>query len=433
MNRKEKDAFEQLLKNHLSATAFSHAQAEPCPDENCMAAYLEGSQGEKFKKSFEKHLAKCSRCQAELALLLKTGAAEAQPMASLLAKARPGSGLLALLLDWTRVAAFQPAFAVLLVCVVTGVVGYRLLREQTNLQTRPVEMAESANKAPSADEDERPAALPLADLKSQEQSQQLKTESLPIPGQAGENRRTAPGASQPDSFRDRNEAASRDREAKNDFSVEPPAATPAESSRGAVGGALKRRDMAVAPKPSPEPLQEESLSTVATDRQNSRQPARTDETSSAISANQVAPRAQPLPAAPPPVSATVALGKLEAEKKVEQDKIAGAKEARASAAPARRKQLGSEGARATETFAAGKASAVSRIEAGGKQFDLRDGIWRDSSIRPDDAALPTLIYVNTPDFEKQRKSFAPFQPVLSRPEDVLIKLDNRIYRVRKTR
>ncbi|MCI0422863.1 MAG: hypothetical protein L0312_27180, partial [Acidobacteria bacterium] len=348
MNRKEKDAFEQLLKNHLSATAFSHAQAEPCPDENCMAAYLEGSQGEKFKKSFEKHLAKCSRCQAELALLLKTGAAEAQPMASLLAKARPGSGLLALLLDWTRVAAFQPAFAVLLVCVVTGVVGYRLLREQTNLQTRPVEMAESANKAPSADEDERsaalrkhpisdgrryepsadederPAALPLADLKSQEQSQQLKTESLPIPGQAGENRRTAPGASQPDSFRDRNEAASRDREAKNDFSVEPPAATPAESSRGAVGGALKRRDMAVAPKPSPEPLQEESLSTVATDRQNSRQPARTDETSSAISANQVAPRAQPLPAAPPPVSATVALGKLEAEKKVEQDKIAGA-------------------------------------------------------------------------------------------------------------
>ena len=38
-----------------------------------MAAYLEGSQSEHFKKTFERHLLQCDRCQAEMALLLKTG------------------------------------------------------------------------------------------------------------------------------------------------------------------------------------------------------------------------------------------------------------------------------------------------------------------------------------------------------------------------
>jgi hypothetical protein len=40
--------------------------------------------------------------------------------------------------------------------------------------------------------------------------------------------------------------------------------------------------------------------------------------------------------------------------------------------------------------------------------------------------------MNSPDFDKYRKQLAPYHPVLSRPEDVLIKLENRVYRIQKT-
>jgi len=55
MNAEKKNPFEQLLKSHLSGS-LSRAPAESCPDENWMAAYLEGSQSEPFKKIFERHL-----------------------------------------------------------------------------------------------------------------------------------------------------------------------------------------------------------------------------------------------------------------------------------------------------------------------------------------------------------------------------------------
>ena len=43
MSAEMKDPFEQLLKSQLSAS-LSRPSVEPCPDENWMAAYLEGSQ-----------------------------------------------------------------------------------------------------------------------------------------------------------------------------------------------------------------------------------------------------------------------------------------------------------------------------------------------------------------------------------------------------
>ena len=72
-----------------------------------------------------------------------------------------------------------------------------------------------------------------------------------------------------------------------------------------------------------------------------------------------------------------------------------------------------------------------RIEVGGKRFDLSDGIWKDSSILPEDDK-PTLVGMNSPDFEKYRKQLAPYHSVLSRPEDVLIKLQTKVYRIQKT-
>src|SRR5262245_21512201 len=118
MSAEMKNPFEQILKKHLSASAVRPA-AEPCPDENWMAAYLEGSKSEHFKKTFEQHLLQCNRCQSEMALLLKCGVNEAPSLPII----SPASNPLERFFGWTRVLAFRPAFAILLVSVVTGVVG----------------------------------------------------------------------------------------------------------------------------------------------------------------------------------------------------------------------------------------------------------------------------------------------------------------------
>ena len=185
-----KDPFEQILKNHLSASPARPA-AEACPDENWMAAYLEGSQSENFKKTFEQHLLQCNRCQSEMALLLKTGVNEVQSMPGVLkADPSPTTNLLETLFAWTRVLAFRPVFAILLVSVVTGVIGYRILRDDRILRESSTDMTESASRTSSAraKADQPPASAPVNDQKSQEQQPSLKSEPSMVPRRAGQDR-----------------------------------------------------------------------------------------------------------------------------------------------------------------------------------------------------------------------------------------------------
>ena len=115
---------------------------------------------------------------------------------------------------------------------------------------------------------------------------------------------------------------------------------------------------------------------------------------------------------------------------MEQDKPANAEEEIAADAAGKKKQVLAEGKGEAGAFAASKTTAVSQIEVGGKRFNLGDGLWRDASILPGDP-WPTVVNMLSPDFEKYRKQLAPYQPVISRPEDVLIKLHNRVYRIQK--
>ena len=199
MSPEKKNPFEQLLKSHLSAS-LSRPPAEPCPDENWMVAYLEGSQSDQFKKTFERHLLQCDRCQSEMAFLLKTHEKEAKPMPSVLrAEPSPRSNLLALLFGWTRAATFRPVFAILLVSIVTGVVGYRLLRDDRILRERSVETAESKAPKSSArlDADNQPAAPPVTDQKSLEQKPSATSEPSPVRRQAAQDRLEAASQTQP--------------------------------------------------------------------------------------------------------------------------------------------------------------------------------------------------------------------------------------------
>jgi len=427
MSAEMKDPFEQLLKNHLSGS-FSQPQAEACPDENWMAAYLEGSQSEHFKKTFEQHLLQCNRCQSEMAFLLKPGVNEAQSMPTTLrANPSPRSNLLEVLFAWTRASEFRPVYAILLVSVVTGVIGYRILRDDRILQGPSMETTESAARTNSTSPkaDQPPASLTVNDQKPQERPLSLKSEPSMLPRRAAEDRleaaRESESVDQPRDLRTRETSNNRDSELKDGFAAEPPSSVPAESSRDA-NDRLGRRD-AAAPQPLPAPLQKESLPVSVAGRENSQLGAKADEASAK-------PKNQVMQAAPLPGTHSV-VGAL-SEKNTEQDKVTNAEEARAAGPRAKKQQVLAESTGQAASFEANETTPVSRIEAGGKRFDLSEGIWRDLSILPNDAR-PILVGMNSPDFEKYRNQLAPFHPVLSRPEDVLIKLHSRIYRIQKTK
>ena len=421
MSPEKKNPFEQLLKSHLPAS-LSQPPAEPCPDENWMAAYLEGSQSDHFKKTFEQHLLQCDRCQSEMAFLLKTHETEAKPVPSVLtAQPSPSSNLLSVLFGWTRAATFRPVFAILLVSVVTGVVGYRLLRDDRILSERAVETAGS--KPPKTvwpEAEKAPTASPVNDQKSPEQKPSATPEPSMVRRQAVDGRLEAAGGSQAQSgdLRNKMKSNSQDREMKDGFAAEPPAAAPAEPNRDA-NDRLERRDTAVSTQALPEQLKKESVSASVTGRQNSQVETKADET--AANTKTVQPAA--------PAGARSALGALSA-RKMEQDKPASVEQASAADAAPKKKQVVAEGKGEAGTFAASEATVVNQIEVGGKRFDLRDGLWRDASILPGDPG-PTVVNMLSPDFEKYRKQLALYQPVISRPEDFLIKLHNRVYRIQK--
>ena len=414
MSPEKKNPFEQLLKSHLSAS-LSRPPAEPCPDENWMAAYLEGSQSDHFKKTFEQHLLQCDRCQSEMAFLLKTHETEAKPVPSVLtAQPSPSSNLLSVLFGWTRAATFRPVFAILLVSVVTGVVGYRLLRDDRI----PAESKTPKTVWPEAEK--APAASPVNDQKSPEQKPSATPEPSMVRRQAVDGRLEAAGGSQAQSgdLRNKMKSNSQDREMKDGFAAEPPAAAPAEPNRDA-NDRLERRDTAVSTQALPEQLQKESLSASAVGRQNSQLETKADETTANTKTVQ--------PAAP--AGARSMRGTLPA-RKMEQDTPVNVEQASAADAAPKKKQVLAEGKGEAGAFAASEATAVSQIEVGGKRFDSRDGLWRDASILPGDP-WPTVVNMHSPDFEKYRKQLAPYQSVISRPEDVLIKLHNRVYRIQK--
>src|SRR5262245_66227494 len=99
MSSEKKNPFEQLLKNQLTAS-LSRPLPVACPDENWMAAYLEGTQGEHFKKTFERHLLQCHRCQAELALLLRSETMKVRQ--AVVAESSARRTLSSVLFGWTQ-------------------------------------------------------------------------------------------------------------------------------------------------------------------------------------------------------------------------------------------------------------------------------------------------------------------------------------------
>src|SRR5262249_38589217 len=209
---------------------------------------------EHFKATFERHLLQCNRCRTELALLLKADVAEGQAeSASRAAESNSAPNLLTSLLSWVRATTLRPVFAILLVCVVTGVVGYKALREKHLVMHRSTEIAESVSMSNS-----RVAVSPEPSRAESPSKQPQDFKVAPGGGRLeARDVRTRGGSSllKPDELERRSRTNSQDREMKDTraFAVEPPSSVPTEADK-------KRRDMASEPRSSAAPLQKEALS-----------------------------------------------------------------------------------------------------------------------------------------------------------------------------
>lgn len=429
MDKNHKESFELLLRKHLSSEAASWGSQSPCPDENWMAAYLEGTAGEPRRVEFEKHLIKCQRCQAELALLLKSETAprDEAPNARALPAARRRMNL-AWLLAWSRPLVLRPALAVLVVGLISSVVGYQLIRQpetagpaeefartltketSTLAPQARSELADSTSAAPAQEE----AVKPLRAAKDSAQGLRINAETR------GKmlNERIVPPQS-----RSEQDRRSFDK-AENSYALElPPSSMPESQSPKNQNAA--REDETASPRAPAEPAEALKASGDADETRFRRVQTDTIAASSAGSPSKEGLRDRSHPAPAPSSPAAVTLSKKQPEKKTKPA------ETPSTSVPVSAHDK-RDAVISRHTLGA-LQEQPQRIEAGGKVFELVGNVWRDSSVNANETASPILIAIPSEQFERQRQLFAPFQPVLARPEDALIKLNNRVYRLEKIR
>lgn len=431
MQRDKKDPFENVLRRHLSSQSAA-APAERCPDENWMAAYLEDSLGSGQKAKFEGHLLNCDRCQAELAAVTRTEAASpAQlPQTEIVPDAK--QGFFTLLIRWMNSAAFKPAFAVLAASLIVAWVGYRLLPRQTAWNSPTMEVAQQLPR------EEKSLEADKLQLESGERSTRVvPQESLPqpaVPASEDRSKREREGSSIEARLADssaKNDDRARSELLKETYSAEPP--TPKEVARDTSQALRARRDNTMPPtdtaaqKSSAQDLNKDLAAGQEQVSAQGAKPAQPAGEGLVVGAlNRSAAQTKPAPVAAPASPAGLSAAGAGPEKKTEQDnevRAADVKEAQSES----RKQKASVDFRQVATI----TTPARQIFTGGKRFELRQGVWHDLSIVTDEALAPQELRVRTTEYESHRNALAPFQAVLARPEDVLIKLSGTVYRIRK--
>jgi hypothetical protein len=437
MNQDRKDSFELLLRRHLSSEVMSKGALNLCPDENVMNAYLEGTQGERFNSEFEKHLLKCSRCQEELALLLKSGvlAEESSPVQLVKTPEAKSPGIFPWFWSWMKPFAMRPAFAVLVVSLLSALIGYRLIRQHdmSGPTTRVARSMQKENSSPLPSDLESGGLQPYSASKREAPSRE---------GISDEKQNVKDPV-------DRNGVAL-ESERKNAFSQSVPKKSAVRSSRDA--GGVREEQYAAEPvadavsqaerarplnqtrssaSPPAAPPQEDSKTvskeSISSQEGRQQQDFKTTKARSEDARGTSGERlsGKPQGAAVPAAPAAIALSKTDREKMTERDD-------QTETASTRAKDEKKQSLEGVRREALGLAvGPLQRIEAGGKLFELRGDLWRDSSISENGQASPVVIGLPSREFESLRKVLGSYQPVLSRPEDVLIKLNDRIYRIKK--
>ncbi len=417
MQHSKKDPFEELLRDHL-ARAGGATVTGPCPDENSMAAYVEDRLSAGPKAAFVAHLSTCDRCQSELALLVKT-----ETPSSLHAEPRknkwPFKNSFGLLLSWLPSGSLRPALAVLVAGLIVGWGGYQLLREPK----QAIEVASQDQKRDSAQGSE-----------SLFQKDKSLGRSIQDQGKMG----------QPDFTNRAKESALGHSPAKSS------ADSPQDNRADQQGGSLKDTSFAEQDKQNAQSNEMASKSKVTREsppiqvaqdalksdskeleselRQHG-QKSENEIEARRSAENAAAPSSESAKSEPtyhpssPPTSVMNRMAQVRSIKKGES------KTAAAGRIDGDEKQVVASAESPVRTVE--EVSARQREQSGGKQFELRDGIWQDLSIRPAEIKTALDLKVGTREYESYRTKFVAFQSILGRSEDVLIKLSGKIFRIRK--
>ncbi|MFN8008591.1 MAG: zf-HC2 domain-containing protein [Terriglobia bacterium] len=435
MTQSEKEPLEVLLRKHLERQPEINEGNKDCPEPDLVAAYFERSLSPALQSTLERHVASCSRCQDELAFLLKTFPTEPQAQPSIeLSPFRK-------VIDWlgfTRPGPFvlKPVFALALIALVSGILGYRVILEQKHSPGKETEIAESIGKTA-----EPPTFMPEAadDRRIQEKGDEARDAASPSTDVLARKGKSTiePGRRRLDQ-------------------------TPDSQSPGAgnaVGGA---QEVQTTPsKASSENERAEAIPQAMAKQPSEEEPRKEVATNlPALSVQEKALSGGTPASVPPaaPVANQVAMeqdsvGKDQAvlkDKKVEgqpqmgkfaSGQLGGVAALARSSTSQKQKDIGSEKSVSASTADESKkesrtshalltSSSQSRLmQVSGKTFELRENVWVDLETVTEKEFAPLVIRRGSSEYQALEKELSSYREILDRPEDCVIKLKEKIYRI----
>lgn len=423
MKDRKQESFDLLLKQHLLRNQLSGKSAQDCPDENTLAAYLEGLLSQELRSDFERHASLCSRCQKELALALKTAAAARKELGSALKTSKSSwwSGFFAF--PWVHNLALKPALAIFVVALVSGYIGYEIV-QQREVAKEPAEALQ--------------AELPKTTLEKDEADSQFGSEPK-LDRPVGEN---APSSSDTRalSLRAVSKASPREEEGQA-----PVPQSPAFRDATKVGNEPDALESGHDPVSTTAPVKEdkerrgnredmfaasndtaEQKAGVADDLERSSTAGKAPAAPTPPS-RQVQTKSQVVSPATSREEENVGAGRTAVGVVSLAKKKAGERSNETSADKDPRQEETSD-SKADSNVQALEAQTSRVIEVGGKLFELRNNVWTDTSIDGSEGE-PVRVRKTSSQYSALTKSLAAFRDVLTREQDCLIKFKGKVYHV----
>ena len=427
MTQNEREQLEVLLGKQLREQPETARDSQECPDPGWISAYLEGELSQALKTTLESHVCECRRCQEELAFLLKTFPAEPVKEAQ---KAQTAGNKLRDLFGLGRIEPvfLKPVFAILIVALVSGVVGYKIIYEQKAPEEKATQIADSMARraepsvlSPETTNDQETGTAMNSRPASKSTQPQgnaptiaEKPRSNQSPRATNEDRRYSPPHELQSSL-------SKDDSKSGSFEIARKGASQSGEKE------INRKDLNEQPAASPQVAAAPLGSTGA----SVQTPARAG-VAEGDSRLREKDSVQDKKAAPKLLAEAESTNQLTATSPIaKRATIAKKKAATTDEAAYAAKTEESKGAVGPVDAVENSSVQPRRIQLAGKNFELRDNVWVDLSISQDEDYLPVVIRKGSQDYIKLEKELAAYQDLLSRPEDCLIKLKDRVYRIQK--
>ena len=431
MNRKNfEKIFVALLRKQSGSCHDDIETSQHCPDENAVVAYLEGQLPPEVRKSFERHASSCSRCQEELAGLLQFG----EPLTENFHQISRSTQNSRILIGMTSILksfqtwGFRPALAVLLITIVSGYIGYKIyLQKGPAIRPELDQLLTRSNESPSASP-QSSAAIPQEAAQAPIEVHAPNSAKVP-PNQTIVAPRPSLGAAAEPTDVKRVAQAARGQETVNATPAEPRAAPPelSDKEREAKTEAKiphhdRPRDDFFATVPAPGPQKDKQTSQAMGAMQKAEElrtppqdlPVAGRSAFSASHDNALTMKSNSPEAVKPGQSSSDEGKQTEAS----GGPVAFEKKAKGMLSPALARLDSNEPASLPDGF---------RIIAGNKTFVLRDHVWTDLSITDTDPHNRVFLSRTSSNYPTLVKPLAAYQKLLSRPEDVLVLYEGKVY------